>query len=157
MSAQGTLISQALADAVGLNPIDLECLDLIRLRGRVTAGELAQHTGLTSGAVTGLIDRLERAGYVVREAHPSDRRRVYVRIKTRKAARLIAIYSPLQQAMERLCQRYSRAELELLIDFAEKSSAIAQEFIQGLQTTGRRKQSDRKQQESRKRREISGA
>ncbi|WP_210251020.1 MarR family winged helix-turn-helix transcriptional regulator [Microvirga thermotolerans] len=126
-----------MADAVGLNPTDLECLDLIQLRGRVTAGELSQHTGLTSGAVTGLIDRLERAGYVAREGDPYDRRRVYVRVRTENIGRLMAIYNPLQQATERMCRRYSEAELELLIDFAERSSEIAQEFIQGLGAGGR--------------------
>ena len=77
-------------------------------------------------------DRLERAGYVVRENDPKDRRRVYVRVKTANIGALTAIYHPLQQATERMCPRYSEAELALLIDFAEKSSEIAQDFIQSL-------------------------
>src|SRR5262245_58816371 len=78
-SAQTVLFSQAVADHVGLNATDLEALDLLVRHGAMTAGRLAELTGLTTGAVTGLVDRLERRGYVRREAHPSDRRSVVVR------------------------------------------------------------------------------
>ena len=66
VGAQSVLMSHAVAQRFDLHTTDLECLDLIYLRGRVSAGELAQATGLTSGAVTALIDRLEKAGYVFR-------------------------------------------------------------------------------------------
>src|ERR1043165_7694421 len=72
-SAQSILFSQAVADRLKLNSSDLECLDIVMLRGPVTAGELAQATGLTTGAITGLIDRLERAGYVRRARDAEDR------------------------------------------------------------------------------------
>src|SRR5258708_14750570 len=72
-SAAGVLHSQAIARRVGVNSSDLECLDLILMKGPSTAGEIARHTGLTSGAVTGLIDRLERLGLVGRAARPDDR------------------------------------------------------------------------------------
>ena len=80
MGAQSVLISKTVAGRFGLNTSDLECLDLIYLRGQASAGELARATGLTSGAVTALIDRLERAGYVERTDDPTDRRRREVRI-----------------------------------------------------------------------------
>jgi len=67
MGAQRVMRSQAIAEQLGMHTTDLECLDLIYLHGRALAGELAQATGLTSGAVTALIDRLETGGYVVRE------------------------------------------------------------------------------------------
>ena len=81
MGAQSVITSQTVADRFGLHTTDLECLDLICLRKDPTAGELAKATGLTSGAVTALIDRLEEAGYVERIADPNDRPRVHVRIK----------------------------------------------------------------------------
>ena len=62
------------AARLGLNPTDHRCLDLLHGQGEVTAGGLAEWTGLTTGAVTGMIDRLERAGFIRREAHPTDRR-----------------------------------------------------------------------------------
>ena len=77
-SAAGVLHGQAIAKKVGVNSSDLECLDLILLNGPSTAGEIARRTGLTSGAVTGLIDRLERLGLVERTADANDRRKVLV-------------------------------------------------------------------------------
>src|SRR5262245_6591443 len=80
MSAQGVLLSAAVAERVGLSSSDLECLDFIVMAGGepVTAGQLAAATGLTSGAITGLVDRLERAGFVRREPDLVDRRKVRV-------------------------------------------------------------------------------
>src|SRR5690349_12423995 len=69
-SAAGVLHGQAIARRVGINSTDLECLDLILMSGPSTAGDIARHTGLTSGAVTGLIDRLERLELVERAADP---------------------------------------------------------------------------------------
>ena len=77
-SAQGVLFSQAVAARLGITSSDLECLDIICLNTRVTAGELAAATGLTTGAVTGVIDRLEQAGFARRERDPTDRRKVFV-------------------------------------------------------------------------------
>ena len=85
-SAAGVLHGQAIARKVGVNSSDLECLDLILLNGPSTAGEIARRTGLTSGAVTGLIDRLERLGLVERAADPDDRRKVLVRVREDKIA-----------------------------------------------------------------------
>src|SRR4029450_798853 len=75
-SAAGVLHGQAIARKVGINSSDLECLALILLNGPSTAGEIARRPGLTSGAVTGLIDRLERLGLVERTADANDRRKV---------------------------------------------------------------------------------
>jgi DNA-binding MarR family transcriptional regulator len=78
-SGQGVLYSQAVAERLGINSTDLECLDIIVMRGPVTAGELARATGLTTGAITGVIDRLDRAGFAKREHDAADRRKVLVR------------------------------------------------------------------------------
>src|SRR5258706_417211 len=79
VSGLSVLYSQALAERLGINSTDLECLDVITLRGPVTAGELARATGLTRGAITGVIDRLERKGFAKRGAARADRRKVLVR------------------------------------------------------------------------------
>jgi DNA-binding MarR family transcriptional regulator len=131
-SAQGVLISQTIAARVGLNASDLECLDLMQLHGPRTAGELAKATGLTSGAITGLIDRLERAGYVARNGDPADRRRVVVRVRPENLAELNALYRPLQAASQDLNARYSDAELALIAGFMERNVAMARDFIAGL-------------------------
>ena len=80
MSAQGVLLSSAVAEHAGISSSDLECLDYIVMAApeAITAGQLAASTGLTTGAITGLIDRLEKAGFVRREHDREDRRKVRV-------------------------------------------------------------------------------
>ena len=74
---------QAIADNVGMNRTDMRCLDLIDQAGGMTAGELARAAGLTSGAVTAVVDRLEKAGMAKRVADPADRRRVRIEVTPR--------------------------------------------------------------------------
>src|SRR5215213_5867675 len=100
-SAQSVLFSQAVADCVGMNPTDLESLDILARHGPMTAGRLAELTGLTTGAITGLVDRLESRGYARREPHPSDRRSVIVQPLTEIAERdLGPAYVSMNQEMD---------------------------------------------------------
>src|SRR5438270_3489198 len=78
LSAATILFHQAIADRLGLNVTDHKCLDILERTGPMTAGEMAQQTGLTTGAITGVIDRLEQAGFVRRAEDPNDRRRVII-------------------------------------------------------------------------------
>src|SRR5882672_1029683 len=125
-SAAGVLHGQTVARRVGVNSTYLECLDLILMSGPSTAGEIARHTGLTSGAVTGLIDRLERLGLVERTADPADRRKVLVRVREDRIGPIAQLYAPLEKAMQSLLAGYSREELKVLIDFAEQSGDLLQ-------------------------------
>ena len=129
-SGLGVVFSQAVADRVGITGSDLECLDFIGLRGGVaSAGELAEATGLTTGAVTGMIDRLEKAGFARRERDVEDRRKVLVRLLPTAEKRIAPIYFSLQQAMQELLSHYSDEQLALLHDFAAKSGRIMAEEI----------------------------
>ena len=123
-SAAGVLHGQTVARRVGVNATDLECLDLILMNGPSSAGEIARHTGLTSGAVTGLIDRLERLGLVERTADPADRRKVLVRVREDRIGPIAALYAPLEKAMQVLLAGYGKEELKVLIDFAERSGGL---------------------------------
>jgi DNA-binding MarR family transcriptional regulator len=123
-SAAGVLHGQTVARRVGVNSTDLECLDLILMSGPSTAGEIARHTGLTSGAVTGLIDRLERLGLVERMADAADRRKVLVRVREDRIGPIAALYAPLEKSMQALLAGYSKEELKVLIDFAERSGGL---------------------------------
>src|SRR5688572_6888591 len=78
IGAQSVLLSQTIAAKAGLNSSDMECLDLLHLERSATPGRLTELTGLTSGAITALIDRLERAGFVRRVPNPDDRRSIIV-------------------------------------------------------------------------------
>lgn len=133
MSALSVLVSQTVADRLGMSPSDLESLDLLNLEGPLTAGQLGELIGLTSGAVTGLVDRWEKAGYVRREPDPHDRRRVIIRpLPTPPWAERIAgpIYESLTRAMtEEVLTRYSDQDLALILDFATRAQAASQEVI----------------------------
>lgn len=123
-SAHGALFGQAVAIAAGISNSDLECMDLLRLEGRVTTGRLAEVTGLTTGAITGMVDRLEKAGYVRRERDDIDRRKVFVVIVPERTAAIGRFYEPMREAMQKLWSSYSEAELHFLLRFANDGCKI---------------------------------
>ena len=134
-SAQGVLFGQTVANVAGISGSDLECLDFLNLEGRVTAGRLAEVTGLTTGAITGVVDRLEKAGLVRRERDETDRRKVFIATVPESIAQIGRFYVPMQQAMHKLWSTYSEAELQLLLRFASesyKSVLEATEALKGL-------------------------
>lgn len=134
-SGRSVLFSQAVADSAGINPTDLESLDLLARHGPMTAGRLAELTGLTTGAITGLVDRLERRGYARREPHPSDRRSVIVQPLIENAERdLGPAYVSMNQAMDGLLSRYSDEELAVILDFMTRAAKITSEQIAALRT-----------------------
>jgi DNA-binding MarR family transcriptional regulator len=119
-SAQGVIFGQTVANTVGISGSDLECLDFLNLEGRVTAGRLAEVTGLTTGAITGVVDRLEKAGLVRRERDPDDRRKVFIATVPENVVRVGRFYENMQKGMVKLWETYSDAELRLLVGFATK-------------------------------------
>jgi DNA-binding MarR family transcriptional regulator len=134
-SAQGVIFGQTVADVAGISGSDLECLDFLNLEGRATAGRLAEVTGLTTGAITGVVDRLEKAGLVRRERDAADRRKVFIAIVPEDVARIARFYVPMQEAMQKLWSTYSDAELQLLLRFASqgyKAVLEATEALKGL-------------------------
>ena len=112
---------QAVADAIGMNRTDMRCLDVLEREGPITAGALAEATGLTSGAMTTALDRLERAGYARRVRDKGDRRRVLVELTPKAAQEAGGFYSEHAAQAERLYHRYSTEQLELLLEFVRQS------------------------------------
>jgi DNA-binding MarR family transcriptional regulator len=108
---------QAVADALGLNRTDMRCLDVIQHEGPITAGHLAEATGITSGAMTSALDRLEKAGYARRVRDAEDRRRVLVQLTPQAETIAQRFYSEHQAQAERLFERYTTAQMELLLGF----------------------------------------
>lgn len=117
VSGLGVLYSQAVAGRLGINSTDLECLGHVASEGPLAAGALAEATGLTTGAITGVIDRLERAGFVQREADPSDRRKVMVRALPAAREEVEPLFGPMQRAAATALSSYRVEELTLLVDF----------------------------------------
>jgi DNA-binding MarR family transcriptional regulator len=143
-SGQGVLYSQAVAARLGVNSTDLECLDFIVMRGAITAGELATLTGLSTGAITGVIDRLERAGFARRERDGSDRRKVLVRPLPAVARRVVPLFEPMEHAASDALADYSEKELMLLLDFLRRARDAAVDALKTLQAqveTGKNRRS----------------
>ena len=134
VGAQSVLLSDTVARLVGLNSTDLECLDLLDLAGPITAGRLAQHAGLTTGAMTAVIDRLERAGFARRVRDPRDRRIVHVEALPRNFGHISALYRRLAEATARLHEQYDDRQLALVVDYLTKALALANEHVAWLQT-----------------------
>src|SRR4051812_30924804 len=121
------------ADRLGINRTDLLCLNAIENSGGLTAGQIATHTGLTTGAVTGVIDRLERAGYARRVPDPNDRRRVAVEVTPDFYARAAEIWGPLKADWDAtLAGRFTAAELERFAEFLRVTNEIGRRHLDRL-------------------------
>ncbi len=119
------LMGQAAADRIGINATDLNCLNILSFSGHMTAGELARATGLTTASITGVIDRLEEAGYVSRERDPRDRRRVVVTLVLDQAMRNVAsVFLPVMRDWREMSARYSDDELRLIVDFYARMEQV---------------------------------
>ncbi|WP_437953597.1 MarR family transcriptional regulator [Sorangium sp. So ce296] len=136
LSTQSVLLHQAIAERLGLKGTDHKYLDVLRRAaeaGPVTPGDLVQLTGLTSGGVTGVLDRLEAAGFVRRVKHPSDRRQLVVEPVVERYAEIGALFAPFRERWAVLCSRYSLDELRLICDFFEQATALMAEEIARMQ------------------------
>ena len=123
-AAQHSLFSQALATQLGIGPTDLECLLLLRDLGPATAGQLADVLGLTTGAITGVVDRLAAVGFVVRESDPADRRRVIVRHVPERAEQLDEALAPLLVSLARSLDGFSQADLGVVAEFQARARQV---------------------------------
>jgi DNA-binding MarR family transcriptional regulator len=131
-SIGAVLFHQAVGQLLGVNVTDMKCLDIMTLRGSASPSELAQYTGLSSGATTAMLDRLEKAGLIVRRPHPTDRRGTIILLSKEATQKLPIIFAPLAKAMEALVSSYTEKELALLADFLSKSCVLWQDQRQKL-------------------------
>jgi DNA-binding MarR family transcriptional regulator len=121
------------AERLGVGETDLRCLNIIENSGGLTAGELASQAGITAGAVTGVIDRLERAGYARRVSDPGDRRRVRVLVTEafyRSAERIWGPMAADWQTM--LSKRFTTEDLERIIAFFRATNELGRKQLERL-------------------------
>jgi DNA-binding MarR family transcriptional regulator len=126
------LMDQAIADRLGMNRTDAQCMDIISRLGPITAGELAERVGLTAGAITAVLVRLER-GHWIRRVHDTvDRRRVIVERGQAQHAKMAPIFARLRRSTREVLGRYSEGQLEVIADFLRRTGAIAAQHRQRL-------------------------
>jgi DNA-binding MarR family transcriptional regulator len=130
---QDSAFDNLAAERLGLNRTDLHCINIIENSGGLTAGELAKEAGLTTGAVTGVVDRLERAGYARRVPDPADRRRVKLEVTPKFYARADRIWGPVAKDWAaRLGGRFTATELERFIEFLQTTTELSREHLERL-------------------------
>jgi DNA-binding MarR family transcriptional regulator len=143
VSTATIMFHQAIADRLGLNVTDHKCMGLLLMKGPLTAGELAGMTGLTTGAITAVIDRLERAGFVRREDDPRDRRRVIVHGVPKRCRDIERLFEPFATKCAELGVRYKDEELAVILDFMTRSCDVLHqstiELRQQRSSAGKRK------------------
>ena len=136
MSTQTVFLHQAIAQSVGLNATDTKCMDLILQahsenesrgnKGRgITAGRLSDMTGLTTGAVTHILDRLEKRKFIKRVRDTEDRRKVLIQPRLETLKPLIPKYEAIGKAYMALVEQYGDEDLRLICEYLEKTSEMS--------------------------------
>jgi MarR family transcriptional regulator, organic hydroperoxide resistance regulator len=118
------LFNQKVAESVGLHLTDMQCMNVLELLGPSTPRILAERTGLTTGGVTVMLDRLEKGGYVKREPNPNDRRSILVRVNPRKLQKINAIYDGINRQLEAFLSTTSQEEIQAVTKFLASMNAI---------------------------------
>ncbi len=122
--AQLTLFRNAVSEWAGLNVTDMECLRLLFLKGAASPSELAKHTGLTSGATTAMLDRLENAGMIERQPNPNDRRGTLITAAESSAQKAASWFGSARKAQDELMSTFTAAELEIIADVFERFTKL---------------------------------
>jgi DNA-binding MarR family transcriptional regulator len=123
LSNQLSLLNHHVGARVELKDADLDCLDLVNRHGPLSPSALARRAGLHPATMTGVLDRLQRGGWIAREPDPADRRAVTVRALRSRNAELFGLYEGMNAAMDDICAGYTDAELELLGDFLRRTTS----------------------------------
>ena len=134
MSTQLSLLNHQVGARVELKDVDLNCLDLLARHGPLSPTALARRAGLHPATMTGILDRLQRGGWVVRDRDPgaSDRRAVTVRPLRERGADLYRLYSGMNASLDEICAGYDDAELELLAGFLRRTTDAGQSAAANL-------------------------
>ena len=115
--AGAILFNLKVAEDVGINATDMQCLHVLALQGSATPTELAGWSRLTTGGVTVLLDRLEKAGYIHREPNPNDRRSTIIRPILPAMRKLEHVYRSKGEALANALSHFSESELRIILDF----------------------------------------
>jgi DNA-binding MarR family transcriptional regulator len=136
LSRQLSLLNHRVGVRLDLRDTDLECLDLISRYGPLSPSALARRAGLHPATMTGILDRLERGGWVIRDRDPgaTDRRAVTVRGRRERGAEVLGLYSGMNASLEQICAGYTDAELGVLADFLRRTTDAGCQATDALAT-----------------------
>ena len=126
------LFRNAVGAKLGVNVTDMECLGLLFFKGIASPSELARYTGLSSGATTAMLDRLEHAKLIRRKPNPKDRRSVLIEVEKTSVKTVGPLFAPTRQAQDKLVASYSEQELMIIADFFRQFTAIWEQGRQRL-------------------------
>ena len=132
LNSQLSVLNHHVGARLELRDVDLGCLELLARHGPLSPGALARHAGLHPATMTGIVDRLERAGWVARDRDPADRRAVLIRPLRERGAELFRLYAGMNTAMDQVCAGYSDEELTLLAGFLRRTTTAGQAATEAL-------------------------
>jgi DNA-binding MarR family transcriptional regulator len=132
LNGQLSVLDHQVGSRLELRDVDLGCLDLIARYGPLSPSALARRAGLHPATMTGILDRLERAGWVTRDRDPTDRRAVTLRSRRERTAELVRLYAGMSGSMDRLCAGYQEAELEVVVDFLRRTAELGRAAAEDL-------------------------
>ena len=132
MSVQLSLLNQQVGGRLELKGSDLECCELINRYGPLSPTELARRAGLHPATMTGVLDRLERGGWIARERDPADRRAVIIHLLRDRTGEVLKLYAGMNEAMDEICAGYSADDLELLSGFLRRTADAGRAATQQL-------------------------
>ena len=118
---QVALLNYQVGSRVELRDVDLDCLDYLTQHGPLSPTSLARATGLHPATMTGILDRLERGGWVARERDPDDRRAVLVRALPERAGEIYGLYDGMNDRLDEICAGYDAGQLQTIADFLAKA------------------------------------
>ena len=132
LSIQLSLLNHQVGTRLDIRDVDLDCLDIVARTGPLSPSALARRAGLHPATMTGILDRLERAGWISRDRDPADRRGVLVSARRERGAELLGLYAGMNGSMDRLCAGYTDDELTLLADFLRRTAEAGRRATEDL-------------------------